>query len=222
MKLVVTRPIEDAGQLAAALEARGHQVIVAPLLRIVPRKDVTIPDRPYAALLATSANAIRALADSEKLRDLPLYVVGPQSLAAAKAAGFCKAEAHGGDVLGLARFVEENLQPSSRPLLYLSGAETSGDLAGVLAKNGFEVERCILYDAVPASSVVVEHADGVLLYSPRTARIWSELVPEQIAAPMIHFCLSANVARALPQPRRILVADSPNESAMLALLDRRN
>jgi uroporphyrinogen-III synthase len=224
MKLVVTRPEEDASTLASLLEARGHQVISIPLLRIVPRENAAIPARSYAAVLVTSANAIRSLKNPETFRDTPLYIVGPQSLAAAKAAGFSKAEAHGGDVSGLARFVVENLKPSSKPLLYLSGAETSGDLAGALESEGFEVDRVVLYDAVPAASVdeeAIDGADGVLIYSPRTARIWASLVPENVAQTITHYCLSHNVAKALPQPRRILVADSPNESAMLALLDRR-
>ncbi|MFN0193911.1 MAG: uroporphyrinogen-III synthase [Aestuariivirga sp.] len=224
MKLIVTRPAQDAGTLAAALQARGHHVISMPLLRIEARKDVTIPDKPYAAVLATSANAIRSLATPHVFHHLPLYVVGPQSLAAAKAAGFSNAEAHGGDVAGLARFVAEKRLPHSKRLLYLSGAETSGDLAGSLRKKGFEVERCIIYDAVPVATIdrdALEGADGVLLYSPRTARIWNDLVPDTDAASMTHFCLSANVAKTLPQSRRILVADNPDEAAMLALLDRR-
>jgi uroporphyrinogen-III synthase len=225
MKLVVTRPEEDAGSLSEKLKARGYEVISMPLLRIVPHEDAAIPDKPYAALLATSANAIRSLKTPERFRGLPIYVVGPQSLAVAKAAGFTSAEAHGGDVSGLASWMAENLRPSSKPLLYLSGAETSGDLAGTLQKRGFEVERIVLYDAVPAGAIdrnALERADGVMLYSPRTARIWSELAPENLAGQMTHYCLSTNVAKALPQSRRILVADNPNESAILALLDRRN
>ena len=44
MRVAVTRPEEDAGPLTAKLEAMGHEVVMAPLMTIRPREDVSIPD----------------------------------------------------------------------------------------------------------------------------------------------------------------------------------
>jgi uroporphyrinogen-III synthase len=224
MRLIVTRPEEDAEPLAVKLAAMGHEAIVAPLLRIAPRADVVIADRPFRAVIATSANAIRVLASHAafgELRHLPILTVGPQSLAAARATGFADAAAAGGDAIGLARHIAASLPAAGPPLLYVSGAATAGDLAGHLRAAGFTIERVILYDAVPATRLGVDlaQADGVLLYSPRTARLWSELAGDA-ARHLVHFCLSANVADALPDimPRR--VAARPDEAAMMALLSR--
>jgi uroporphyrinogen-III synthase len=134
-------------------------------------------------------------------------------------------------VAGLAAFIAANFRPEAGPVLYLSGAETSGDLQGSLQSLGYTVDRLTLYDAVPAtslggaSSVIAQgKASGVMLYSPRTARIWSALVQQQgleaRAAKLNHFCLSANVAAALPETWRRSIANSPHEDAMLALLDQ--
>lgn len=230
MRIAVTRPEEDAEPLIAKLAAAGHEAIAVPLLAIAPRTGAAIADAPWQAVAATSANGIRALAGHDELKSLRMLTVGPQSLKAAAAAGFGRAEAHGGDVDGLARHIRETLDPQDGPILYLSGAETAGDLQGQLAAAGFDCRRVVLYDAVPARSLgEAEPAlrdgrlDAVLLYSPRSARIWCDLVARaslvaEAAAPH-YLCLSANVAKLLAQTWKRHIAAAPEESAMLALLE---
>ena len=231
MHLIVTRPEEDAGPLKAKLEAAGHRVTLSPLLRIVPREGVDIPDLDYQVAVATSANGIRSLQANDHVKSIPILTVGPQSLKAARESGFSHAEAQGGDVTGLTAYIAANFSPESGPVLYLSGAETAGDLQGSLQGLGFEVDRVTLYDAVPAATLgataeaLRSHgADAVLLYSPRTARIWTALAAaedlEDAAALPLYLCLSANVAGALPEHWRKHVARSPNDAEMMALLDQ--
>ena len=87
MRVVVTRPEEDAGPLKAKLEALGHEVILVPLLVIAPRAGVWIEALPWQAAVATSANAIRSLTGHDELKSLRILTVGPQSLQAAREAG---------------------------------------------------------------------------------------------------------------------------------------
>ncbi len=228
MKIAVTRPEEDAGLLKAKLEALGHEVVMTPLMVIKPRAGVRIPSLPWQAIAVTSANGIRALPEGHGLTSIRTLTVGPQSLKAASAAGFA-AEAHGGDVNGLADFIRSSLDPKAGPILYLSGAETAGDLEAQLAAAGFACHRAVLYDAVPAVSLGgVEAAlregeiDAVLLYSPRTARIWRGLVEQAglvgCAGRIRNFCLSRNVASVLPEGWNSTIPQTPDEQAMLALL----
>jgi uroporphyrinogen-III synthase len=230
MKIAVTRPEEDVGPLAAKLGAMGHEAMAAPLLAIVPRAGVSIPELPWQAVAVTSANGIRALAGGALPKTVRMLTVGPQSLKAARAAGFV-AEAHGGDVDGLARFIREALRPDGGPVLYLSGQETAGDLQGQLASAGFDCRRVVLYDAVPAASLgEVETAlsrgelDAVLLYSPRSAKIWRGLVEKagltEQTSRLAHLCLSRNVAAVLPGSWPAHIAAAPDEAAMLALLEQ--
>lgn len=231
MRIAVTRPAEDAGPLSATLAAMGHDVTMIPLLDIVAREGVVIPRRNWQTVIATSANGIRCLPPGHGLQTFRMLTVGPQSLRAASAAGFARAEAHGGDVVGLADHITGNLSPRDGPLLYLSGAATSGDLAARLSAAGFSCDRLVLYDAVPAPALgpVEEElrrggVDGVMLYSPRTARIWRDHVERaglvEPVARLMHFCLSRNVAAMLPPAWRSVVAESPDEAAMLALLEQ--
>ena len=230
MRIAITRPEEDAGPLKAKLEAMGHEVVMAPLLEIAPREGVTIPDLPWQAIAVTSANGIRALPAKHKLTSFRTLTVGPQSLKAATAAGF-SAEAHGGDVNGLAAFIRSSLDPAKGPILYLSGAETAGDLEAQLKSARFECHRVVLYDAVQASSLgaaedELRHGriDAVLLYSPRSAKIWRALAERAglagQAGKLAHLCLSRNVATSLPEAWLTRVAARPEESAMLALLEQ--
>lgn len=230
MRIAITRPAEDAAPLKAKLEALGHDVIVTPLLTIVPRAKVAIPDLPWQAIVVTSANGIRALTNTDHLHSIRILTVGPQSLNAARAAGFRNAEAHGGDVDGLSTYIRGTLDPEDGPILYLSGAATAGDLEARLTEAGFACTRLVVYDAVPAdslgeagSALAGGRIDAVLLYSPRTAHIWRLRIQaeglEQAARQPHYLCLSRNVAAALPGDWRLHIAASPDEAAMLALLE---
>ncbi len=227
MRLVITRPEDDALPLKAKLQSQGHTVILAPLLKIVPRRDAFIPPLAYQFVCTTSANALKCLHVEDRLKSIPLLAVGPQSLAVAREKGFTHAEARGGDVHGLAAHAAANFDPANGPVLYLSGAETSADLQAILMGSGFAVERVITYDAVAQVPQGIERslvgADGVLLYSPRSARLWCDFMVnsglEKEAAEPIYYCLSENVAKALPPRWQRRVAKTPDEAAMLALLD---
>ena len=149
MRLLVTRPEADAERTATALRARGHTVVVAPLLRIEPVEDAEIGAGPYAAILVTSANAAaiakhRRFAD---LRSLPVFAVGGRSAEAMRAVGFADVTSADGDVRDLARLVGERVK-SGTAFLYLAGADRAGDLAGRLSGRGFNVRTAVIYRAV--------------------------------------------------------------------------
>lgn len=227
MKIIVTRPERDAAPLAEKLTRRGHETIILPLMKIVPDMDYEIPRRSYQAICLTSANGVRMLRDISDLRDVPVFAVGQQSRDAADKAGFTNTMAQGGDVAGLTKYLAQNLKRNDGPLLYISGAETSGDLEGHLKRNGFDVDRVVTYAAIPeimaGKADIIKSADAVVLYSPRSAKLWSLAIEflqlETHAKRLDHICLSANVAAALPQIWHKSVASEPTENALLAQLD---
>src|SRR5579864_8514480 len=91
MRLLVTRPEPDGERTAALLRARGHEVLTLPMLRIEPIADAALGHGPWAAVLFTSTNAVRALAAHPRFGELvglPAYAVGARTQAAAAAAGF--------------------------------------------------------------------------------------------------------------------------------------
>jgi uroporphyrinogen-III synthase len=222
MRIIITRPEEDASPLAAKLQALGHEAIILPLIKIIARQKYEIPKRNYQFICLTSANGVRVMEDVSELQNILVIAVGPQSMLAAQVKGFANIAMEGGDVIGLVKYIVENLKPVDGPLLYLSGSETSGDLEGKLKLAGYDIDRVITYDAVPAQvSPTALNADAVMLYSPRTAKLWRQSI-ENLGldvSHMKHICLSANVAANLPQSWNTRVAAHPTESAILQVLD---
>jgi uroporphyrinogen-III synthase len=235
LRILVTRPREDAAPLAAALEARGHEVLLEPLLAIAPREDVDWPTghTQAQALLVTSANGLRAFARLDRRRDLPVLAVGDASAAAARDFGFSSVASAAGDIGDLAALVAADLDPAGGPLLHPAAGKLAGDLQGLLAPRGFTVLRAVLYDALPAtelspacSRALAEGSiDAVTFFSPRSAAAFVRLIQgagltsacQAVAA----LCLSEAVAEQISELtwRRIAVAERPEMPALLARLD---
>jgi uroporphyrinogen-III synthase len=234
MMLIVTRPRLDALPLKDRLEARGHAVCLSPLLSIVQYPHARIPVRAYQAVVLTSANSARALVHNEaqaRITRLPVITVGVQSAAAAREAGFLTVHSVGGNAAQLVDCVRQRLSAGDGALLYLSGKETSGDIVGSLAAHGFKVDRVVLYEAraIPCLSretdrvVRTRKADGVLLYSRRTAKVWARCIETGgLAADvgaLVHYCLSPQVAAALPGGWITQTAPGADEEALLNCID---
>ncbi len=235
MRLVVTRPAEDSPALTAKLRALGHDVISCPLMTI-RFTSAPVPERDYRAVLVTSANGARAIAAHparERLVRATAIAVGPASARACGEAGFTRIEQASGDVRGVIDHVTKEFLPHAGSLLYPSGEVTTGSLEEELSALGFNVDRVVLYQAVAAEALdavvlalLNDPADsGVLLYSPRTAKIWVDLVGKaglvKQAESLRYYCISLNAARvvsgALPRAA-VSVASTPTEEGMLAQL----
>ncbi|MBC8240965.1 MAG: uroporphyrinogen-III synthase, partial [Alphaproteobacteria bacterium] len=86
MHLIVTRPREEAEDLARQLQDLGHRVLIEPMLTIQPITDANLDLGEAAALLLTSANGVRALAGGTARRDLVGLAVGEATAAAPRPA----------------------------------------------------------------------------------------------------------------------------------------
>jgi uroporphyrinogen-III synthase len=233
MHLLVTRPEDDAARSAGILRARGHNVLVAPLMRIETlRADLR---GPWAGVLITSANAARALREPRRggdIRDLPVFAVGERSAEAARAAGFTDVVSANGALRDLARLVADRCAGRSFPLLYSAGEDHAGDIAADLAAHGIDVRTVAVYrarvaEALPgdaARALAVREIDAVLHYSRRSAETFLRLVDKagllNAALSLGHYCLSAEVAAPLAEmgAGRVEIAAAPNETALFALV----
>ncbi len=241
MAVLVTRPLPDGATTVADLRARGYEAIAAPMLRFEPFGFRDDEDVVYGAVIATSANALRAveagLAGSSLLK-LPLFAVGERTAAAARAAGFAEVVAGEGDAAALRDLVIENAKAKklkkAKPLLYLAGEELARDLAGELANKGFEVVTQITYRMVPAKNLPGEVVDGfaagrieaVLHYSRRSARAFVDAARaggvEISALSLPQCCISPAVAEIVRDAgaTQVTVAASPDENALFEALKR--
>ena len=91
MAVLVTRPHPDDEATAAALRARGFEVLRAPMLRFEPVAFHDDAEARYGAVIVTSANALRGIEPhlaASRLLKLPLFAVGEHTASAARRAGF--------------------------------------------------------------------------------------------------------------------------------------
>lgn len=236
MRLLLTRPEPgpEADPLQHALLARGHRILHAPLLSIVPTGGLP-PLDGVQALIATSRNGLRALsALPDTALALPLFAVGPATAALGRELGFTRVIEGTAGARELVELIQSHASPSAGPLVHLSGDTTAFDLKSALEGLGFQVSQEVVYQtrAVPhldpaaATAIRDKLLDGVVLMSPRTARIYAEIVASAgLAAavrPLIHFCLSNAVAAGLAplDLARVVVASLPNSQEMLAQIAR--
>jgi uroporphyrinogen-III synthase len=235
MLLLVTRPEPDAGRQAETLTARGHKAVLAPLLTIEYDPDAPLQLEGAQALIATSRNALRALAAhparGEALK-MPLLAVGDATAGEAQALGFADVTIGPGTGAKLAKLIAREFEPGRGALVHLSGDTIAFDLKAALEAEGFTVRRLVLYRAVPAAALPDEalsllkagELDGVILMSPRTAKTFAELAARhglvtQANGPVC-YCLSEAVAEAVrPLGGVVRVAARPREEDILALLD---
>ncbi len=130
VKALVTRPREQADELAAALSARGIEPVLEPLIEIRLKDDgarVLAPLLEVAGgLLFTSANGVRAFATFSMRRDLPALAVGDATADAARDAGFADVASAGGTVADLALLVRRRLGPEAGALVHSAAQRGRG------------------------------------------------------------------------------------------------
>jgi uroporphyrinogen-III synthase len=232
MRILITRPIEDSKPLADALEERGVEVLIEPLLEIKHLDDAEIDLDGVQALLFSSANGVRAFAALSPRRDVKVFTVGDGSADAARQAGFPTVESAKGDVEALAALVVDRLKAEDGLLFHAAGTVTAGDLKTRLEGLGYRVRRAQLYEAKIATALSPETRanltlggiDAVLLFSPRTAGTFAQLWQEAGAPTLARIqaiCLSAAVAREVGNLgwAAVEIADRPDLPSMLALVD---
>lgn len=226
MRIIVTRPQADGERTATVLEALGHEVLVAPLMRIEPVA-VALAGT-WSAIVITSANALQAAAAPE-LKSLPVFAIGSRTAEAARQAGFAVVSAANGDTKDLVRLIAARSAGAKAPLLYLAGEDRAGDLVAELATQGIRAQMKIVYRAVAepfptvlAAALEAGDVDAVLHFSRRSAELFIQGAKASgVAGPaedVRHLCLSAQVAEPLAGASRIAVAPRPEEAALIALL----
>jgi uroporphyrinogen-III synthase len=233
MRVLITRPEREATALAQALSARGHSPVIAPFFRL----EVLHPPADFAASLAdsqavliTSVNGARALAEATEQRSKPIYAVGDTTAATAEGLGFGNVTSASADAAALSALIRQRLDPANGPLLHVSGA----DVAGEVAPEGFEVRRVVLYEAraadtLPESARAALEAralDVATFFSPRAAETFVRLVTEAKLADTCRSITALAISPAAAEPLAALpfaatvAAERPTRQAVLDEIDR--
>lgn len=223
----MTRAQAEGEAFAIALSARfGQRVrpVVAPL--IAPRfLSPSIPERDYAAVVFTSAQAVEGARRLAVTLPSLAWCVGRKTASVASAAGFDAHSARGdADALTDAILAK----PPAGRILYLRGVDTRGNLLERLDSSGICIDAAIVYaqepQPLPPEALALLRSPAPLivpLFSPRTGILFRNALPADSKASLHIATMSAAVAEALEDlPRAALViADQPDTDSMLASVE---
>jgi len=234
LKIIVTRPEPDASAFAKLAREAGFEPILSPAMTVA-FSSAPPQLEGVGALAFTSANGVRAFAAAGGPSTLPVFAVGGITAAEAGRLGFPNATSAVGDVASLAKVVSAAFAEGrfTGTVLHIGGTDRAGDLVGALAARGMTADLAVLYEAVPAASLSKEAAatlaaappaDSVALFSPRSARIFLDLVRqaglESRLTGVIAACLSEAVAKEAAEAswRGVIVAEERTGDSLLSTL----
>ncbi|MDP3163547.1 MAG: uroporphyrinogen-III synthase, partial [Reyranella sp.] len=237
MRVLITRPEREATALATALIERGHAAVIAPLFRLEflrPPPDFTETLATCQAVLLTSANGARALAEASDQRAKPILAVGDTTASTAEGLGFAAVVSAAGDGVALAELVRRGLDPAKGPLVHVSGADIALDLSQTLAPDGFKVHRFVLYDAreegaLPESARAALEAralDAATFLSPRAASVFVRMATDAGLADSLRGVTAIAISPAALAPlaalpfKAAVAAARPTRQAVLDEIDR--
>ena len=237
MRVLITRPEREATTLATALAQRGHVPVIAPLFRL----EILHPPAEFAtdlsacqAILLSSANGARALAEASEQRGKPILAVGDTTASTAEGLGFSSVTSAAGDGQALAELARTRLDPKAGALLHVSGVDIAQDFAAALAPDGFEVRRVALYEAreetaLPDSARAAIEAralDVAMFFSPRASELFARLVQEAGLSAALSNVTAIAISPAALQPlsalpfKATVAAARPTRQSVLDEIDR--
>ncbi|WP_421594646.1 uroporphyrinogen-III synthase [Shinella sp. M27] len=240
MRVLVTRPAPAAARTARKLAALGHEAVTMPLSEAehdIEAARAALAER-HSAIAITSAEVARLVGKIGPALDrhflTTVFSVGEASAQAAEEAGFRTVLTPGGDGKDLANMIVDHCRDfgmPAEPILYLAGHPRAAGFETRLNAAGIPLRTVECYRMVPlvprrteVEALLKPVPDAVLLYSRETARTFFELsplmeTPERFLSTLM-LCMSANVAKAVPQRFTALtvIASAPNEESLLDLL----
>jgi uroporphyrinogen III methyltransferase/synthase len=163
-RALVTRDESSGGRLANALREAGAEPVAAPMVRIAPPAEWSAVDRAlsdlasYDAVLITSANAIRFLAERAQSRGepltewgLPVWCVGPETARVTRELGVpvhaIPVGSH--DAEGLLDSLRSHFAPNRRRFLFPCADDARTVLPDGLAAAGAHVDSVVVYRTLP-------------------------------------------------------------------------
>ena len=223
--VLITRPQPQAGRLGQQLTAALGGAVRLVLSPLMAREFLAppLPPGPHEALLLTSETGAEAAgrlrAAGQSLPDT-LHCVGTRTAEVARRHGFDPIT-----ICDTAKDLIAQLRKtaSSGPLLYLHGSDVSARLDLALEEAGIRATSAVVYAQRPqplseAARHLLDTPGPVVvpLYSPRSARLLVDALPERARAEILPCAISEAVLSALPETIRCraVVADRPDGAAM--------
>lgn len=221
--IILTRPAALSTAFHAALLAGGvdADVIEAPVTRIDPVADVTMPEGMTGAIF-TSRNGVAYAPDGTSVA----WCVGDATASDAQSKGW-DARSAGGDVTDLLRRICADLlgYEADARLVHFCGAQTRGNVAETLSDVGISTQKSVVYRQVdhPLSKQAIARISDPIspvfpIFSPNSARRLVAQFPPGAQADFV--AISQATADAVPSQfiKRIVIAEAPTAHSLIQKL----
>lgn len=234
MRVLITRANEEAKHLGNQIIKIGCTPLIASMMEIEYKTDPFDPDE-FSAVVTSSQQAIKALADSTDRRDMLLYVVGPASERCAKELGFTQVRAAAGTGKAMVGFIRRTLDEKDRPVCYFRGEVVHQPIGKDLSRAGYTVKPRLAYRAKAVDhfpdDVLAEFAketppEVAIFMSIRTYRLFAEALEKSgymdKISQMTAVCISAAVADFVREHRwkRVVTLAKPGGMELIDTVKR--
>ncbi len=145
MHILLTRPLEDCGNLLIKFKDLGHAVSHLPVIKIKKLKYKEPNFNDYSAVIFTSSNSIKNLSIDSIKKTTKCFCVGSATEKFARSSGFQNVISADGSVRALKELILQNHDKKDGKILYISGKFISFNLEEELSNEGYDVFRIINY-----------------------------------------------------------------------------
>ncbi len=216
----ITRTLPGAHKSGANYASLGLACIISPLLALAPAAQM--PPRPdkKALLIFTSQNGLNSFCDFTSSRDWPLVTVGDETAEQARTLGFKDVRSAAGTASDIIKLIKSNV-PMSQPIIHCAGQHVRGNITKELGAAGYSIRRDIYYETHPVlklPNLDVTKLNYIALYSPLAAKTLRVLTSDLSTVTTLSISEATDEALGNLKCQSRLVAKSPDETAMLALL----
>lgn len=202
----VTRPSGQSDEICGLIKKNGFVPYVESLMsKNIKKVEIPINCDGY---IFTSVNGVESFIKNCESVDKVAYCVGDSTAKKAKEVGFKNIVISGGDVNHLAKDIKDSVDKSVY-LVHISGSEISRSFIELIPE--YNIERVVAYEMFHSTSISEETKYildnklfyGVVLFSPRTAKIFKDIVKGYDLSNVTIYCLSERILKEIEEIKSI-------------------
>mgnify|MGYP001807264073 FL=1 len=185
----------------------GHKIIHLPTLKISSLNIDPINLDQFAAIVFTSANAIKYLKTEKQKNNIVCFCVGSITEKIARMNGFTNTISAGGTVNALKHLIINSKKiKKNKKIAYICGDNLSFDLDLDLISEGYKIEKIVNYSSEKILDINIQNKEliknnpphYIFVYSQRSAQSFIEIVKKYSLYPLMTgstvMCISKKVA----------------------------
>jgi len=202
--IIILRDQDRAKCLETILTSNGYNVIIEPVIKVIPYKYIPTDFKKADAIMLTSVNSVKILnsnIDKNIINNIKAYCVGEITEKWAEIGGFncIKTNAYSGTTLEKA-ILKDSTHFKKKIIIY-SGESIAHNPIPAFKKAGINYERIILYKTVPIKKlsnnskhhILNNKVSHILFYSPNIAKAFLTLSKNYDFSNITAVCLGKKI-----------------------------